>query len=208
MLPSGLGLRQRPSLTGVTCWHFQRAVNQDQFHIVPGLVEESDSTTLPPDLATCSDCLHELMDPQDPRYRYAFINCTNCGARFSITTGVPYGRSRTTMATFVMCSRCEGQYRSQADRRFHAEPITCPKCGPTLFIAGSLRSGQLQQSDPVRHAISEIAHGAIIALRGIGGFQLVCDAFNRETVERLRNRKQRSRNWKVVPVVQTIFRLR
>ena len=111
----------------------------DGFHIASSVEEGSRSTILPPDLAICADCLREMRDASDPRFRYAFINCTNCGPRFSIATGVPYDRSKTTMMPFVMCSRCDGQYHSPEDRRFHAEPIACPECGPALFIASSER---------------------------------------------------------------------
>ena len=167
--------------------------NRDGFHIASSVEAGSRSTILPPDLAICADCLREMRDASDPRFRYAFINCTNCGPRFSIATGVPYDRSKTTMTPFVMCSRCDRQYHSPEDRRFHAEPIACPECGPALFIASPNGKNRVDSEDPLRQAILQIEGGGIVAVRGIGGFQLVCDALNVGAVERLRERKQRSR---------------
>jgi hydrogenase maturation protein HypF len=141
-----------------------------------------------PDSATCADCLHELFDPADRRHRYPFINCTNCGPRFTIVRGVPYDRPLTTMAGFEMCDRCAAEYHDPADRRFHAQPNACPDCGPTLRIQGG--SDPIMRA-PLRSATEALRHGAIVAVKGIGGFHLACVAGDEDAVARLRARKHR-----------------
>ena len=141
----------------------------------------------PPDIATCDDCLRELFDPADRRYRYPFVNCTNCGPRATIIDDLPYDRSRTSMAAFPLCPACAAEYADPGDRRFHAEPVACPACGPRLSWSGG-GTGE----DALRAAESLIAAGGIAAIKGLGGYQLICDATNEQAVRRLRERKHRA----------------
>ena len=153
------------------------AVGESAFRIAPSAATGR-SALVPPDIATCDDCLRELFDRGDRRYRYPFTNCTQCGPRFTIVTGVPYDRARTTMASFEMCPECRREYEDPRDRRFHAEPIACPACGPRLSM-------------PLEDAIELLVSGAIVAVKGLGGYHLACDAGNEDAVSRLRARKHR-----------------
>ena len=147
--------------------------------------------TIPPDLATCRQCCEEIADPTERRYRYPFTNCTNCGPRWSIITGLPYDRSRTTMRSFPLCAACAQQYENVADRRFHAQPVACPACGPQLELL--TRDGQVIAARAValREAAEAVRAGSILALKGLGGFQLLADATSNAAVGRLRVRKHR-----------------
>jgi len=145
-----------------------------------------------PDVATCDDCLSELLDPKDRRYRYPFTNCTNCGPRFTITRSVPYDRATTTMSGFTMCPDCRREYEDPADRRFHAQPNACPVCGPQVRLLDRFgHELHRKPEDPIARAARMLCGRAIVAIKGLGGYHLACDAFDEKAVRTLRGRKVR-----------------
>lgn len=180
---------------------------EGSFQILPSSEGDAADAPVAPDSATCSDCLRELFDPTDRRFRYPFINCTNCGPRFTIVRGVPYDRPLTTMAAFRMCPACQAEYDNPEDRRFHAQPNACAQCGPSArlldgggtAVGGGSGAGRRQLSDrdpnrprdAVQATVQALCSGAILAIKGVGGYHLACRADDEAAVARLRARKHR-----------------
>jgi hydrogenase maturation protein HypF len=163
----------------------------DRFEIQPSNTEKSTkSAWILPDLATCPDCLQEIFDPHNRRYRYPFTNCTHCGPRYSILKGLPYDRPNTTMAAFTMCPSCQQEYDNPDDRRFHAQPNACPVCGPRLKLVDN-RGATFNTTDPIVLAAAAVRQGKILALKGLGGFHLIANARHPEAIRTLRERKHR-----------------
>ncbi|MBU2228300.1 MAG: Sua5/YciO/YrdC/YwlC family protein, partial [Proteobacteria bacterium] len=159
------------------------------FQIMESIDDAKAEVHISPDIAVCEDCLKELFDSNDRRYRYPFINCTNCGPRLTIIKAIPYDRINTSMSCFPMCPDCQREYEDPLDRRFHAQPNACPVCGPSLKFLDA--QGNLVTSDPVQSAIDALLDGAIVAIKGLGGYHLTVDAQNDEAIRRLRRLKLR-----------------
>jgi len=149
-------------------------------------------TLVSPDVSTCDDCLRELLDPSDRRHLYPFINCTNCGPRYSITRSVPYDRPNTTMADFAMCPDCLQEYHDPKNRRFHAQPNACPVCGPQVEFKLRNADCGMRNGKAITEAINLLKNGCIIAVKGLGGFHIACDAGNDDAVRKLREKKRKS----------------
>lgn len=190
---------------------FQAASGFRSLDILHSEALEGAFQPISPDVAICPDCLRELFDPNDRRYRYPFINCTNCGPRFTIIKDIPYDRPKTTMASFPMCPDCEREYTDPLDRRFHAQPVACPRCGPHMWLergsddfsrlkatasiltpsGGVGKVATTENEDGIREAQNLLSNGKILAIKGLGGFHLACDATNIQAITELRNRKLR-----------------
>ncbi len=184
--------RQIPPLARITEFDVRELpCNGDtEFKIIASRTGERMQVLISPDIAICKDCLRELFDPNDRRYGYPFINCTNCGPRYSIVRDIPYDRPRTSMGVFRMCPACQAEYDNPLDRRFHAQPNACWECGPLLELLDN--SGhRLEVRDPVKEAAARLRAGDIVAVKGLGGFHLAVDATNAAAVERLRHNKRR-----------------
>ncbi|MEU8591213.1 carbamoyltransferase HypF [Streptomyces sp. NPDC048664] len=187
-----------PPLARVDAVHHQDlpAAGDSGFTILTSRAGGAGGTLIPPDTATCDACLRELADPADRRHRHPFVNCTHCGPRFTIVTGLPYDRASTTMADFPMCPDCAREYGDPADRRFHAQPVACPRCGPRLRLMVRPADGTAPRpapgADPLAAARALLADGAVLAVKSLGGYHLACDATDTGAVTRLRRRKARA----------------
>ncbi len=186
--------KEQPPLASIESIEYTQVKQEsfDDFTIKESVSSEVGFTNIPPDLFVCEDCARELLDPNDRRYGYPFITCTNCGVRYSIIKNLPYDRVNTSMAKFTMCKACEAEYSDPSNRRYHAQPIGCYDCGPSLSF---LDNNQAQLSsgnrEPIALSIEALKQGAIVAIKGVGGYHLVCDATNDTAVQKLRERKHR-----------------
>ena len=160
------------------------------FIIEESALKENNTTMICADNTTCPDCLKELFDPMDIRYRYPFINCTNCGPRFTMVKDIPYDRINTTMSSFNMCHDCNSEYHNPQNRRFHAQPNACPVCGPQLMFLNN-EGLAVQTQDPISTVCTLLQDGKIVAVKGLGGYHIACDALNSKSVSLLRKRKYR-----------------
>ena len=185
--------RERPALASIASLEYslRDPAGDDAFVIRPSRDEGRPTALVLPDIATCDDCRRELGDPGDRRYRYPFTNCTNCGPRYSIIRSLPYDRPGTTMQAFAMCPDCLAEYHDPANRRFHAQPNACPTCGPWLELWDREGTVLASRDQALEDAVALLGTGSILAVKGIGGFHLMCSATEEEVVRRLRTRKHR-----------------
>ena len=185
--------KEKPPLAAIQSLEFSLldAAGYDGFHIRYSEQSGRKTVMILPDVAVCTDCLRDIFDPENRRYRYPFTNCTNCGPRFSIIEALPYDRAHTSMKGFAMCRACETEYRDPSDRRFHAQPNGCPHCGPHLEFWDAKGHPLGKKEQALVSALDIVRDGQILALKGVGGFQLIVDARNADSVRRLRVRKRR-----------------
>ena len=171
--------------------NFIKVFVANDFQILSSQANPEDFMPISPDMSICQDCYHELFDPTNPRFRYPFINCTNCGPRFTIIKDIPYDRPKTTMEEFSMCTYCSSEYLDPTNRRFHAQPVACPNCGPEVHL---IQNGETvaEKELAIEKARQVLKNGGILAIKGLGGYHLACDASNFEAVHNLRLRKKRS----------------
>ncbi|MBG0790816.1 MAG: carbamoyltransferase HypF [Desulfovibrionaceae bacterium] len=165
--------------------------DENEFIILKSTGGQGHSVLISPDVATCPDCLADMDDPDNRRYRYPFTNCTNCGPRYTITRSIPYDRPQTSMAKFTLCDECRREYEDPLDRRFHAQPNACPRCGPRTWLTDNTGAVIAQGDESLRRLAAELGEGKIAAVKGLGGFHLVCDAASDKAVALLRERKFR-----------------
>jgi hydrogenase maturation protein HypF len=209
--------KEAPPLAKIDAIHTERkpANNFSEFKIIHSRSSPQGYQPISPDVSICDDCLEELFTPTDHRYRYPFINCTNCGPRFTIIKDIPYDRPLTTMAPFQMCPTCAAEYEDPLDRRFHAQPVACPECGPKVWLEMGQGPNHLKADDApsagdqaIHKAQKLLANGKIVAVKGLGGFHLACDAQNHPAVQRLRDRKNRPSKplALMIPDLETISR--
>lgn len=186
---------EAPSLACVTVCESRlaRPAGRTRFAIGESETSSASAADITPDAAMCQDCRAEIFDPANRRHRYAFTNCTQCGPRYSVVTGTPYDRASTTMAAFRMCPACAREYADPGDRRFHAQPNACPACGPHLDLLGRDGRHLASADSALRASVAALADGKILAVKGLGGFHLICDARNWQAVTALRTRKHRPR---------------
>lgn len=178
------------SIQGITVKPYEWVAQPDDF-IIEHSGEGKMDTQIVPDAATCSACLGDIQDATNRRYHYAFTNCTHCGPRFTIIKHIPYDRINTSMSVFPMCPSCQAEYKNPADRRFHAQPNACPVCGPQVYLCTETGTPLAYEQQAIDQACLALANGEIIAVKGLGGFHLACDALNQHAVVRLRQRKYR-----------------
>lgn len=182
-------------------------VGYEKFTIKPSSSKEEKFVLISPDIGTCDKCLQELFDPNDRRFHYPFINCTNCGPRFTIIKAIPYDRPKTTMDEFKMCSRCKKEYEDFLNRRFHAQPNACSDCGPKVELINSQLKAEKYGEDAIIQAAKLLKEGKVVAIKGLGGFHIACDATNPNSVKRLREVKRRDKKpfAMMAKDIQTIF---
>ncbi|MCL4316203.1 MAG: Sua5/YciO/YrdC/YwlC family protein, partial [Gammaproteobacteria bacterium] len=175
----------------ISCEHLVLAQACETFRILPSYAGAADSIHLPPDNFLCADCLAELHNPAERRYRYPFINCTQCGPRYTVIRALPYDRVNTTLATFALCAACKEEYSNPLDRRFHAEPLACPACGPQLSFHALGNITVDETPVALAACVAALREGKIVAVKGVGGYHLMCDARSDSAVQRLRASKPR-----------------